>query len=84
MKSNKKLCNITLYKSFGKKVDIARYGTNIQSIVPVGAVTKIRYFPQREQQQRQEEQQKHPFQVMFQMKLQEADMDENQSFQMYC
>lgn len=66
-------------------MDIARYGSNIQSIVPVGAVTKIRYFPQREQQKRQEEeQQKHPFQVMFQMKLREADMDENQSFQMYC
>ena len=52
--------------------------------MPVGAVTQIRYSPQREQQQRQSEQKEHPFQVMFQMQLKEAPMDENQSFQLYC
>lgn len=52
--------------------------------MPVGAVTQIRYSPKREQQNRQSEQKEHPFQVMFQMKLKEASMEENQSFQLYC
>ena len=52
--------------------------------MPVGAVTQIRYSPQRDQQQRQGEQKEHPFQVMFQMQLKEAPMEENQSFQLYC
>ena len=67
-----------------KKVDIARYERGFSSIVPVGAVTQIRYSPQREQQQRQGEQKEHPFHMMFQMQLKEAPMDEKQSFQLYC
>ena len=65
-------------------MDIARYEKGFSSIVPVGAVTQIRYFPQREQRQRQGEQKEHPFQVMLQMQLKEAPMEENQSFQLYC
>ena len=68
----------------GKKVDIARYERGFSSIVPVGAVTQIRYSPKREQQQRQGESKEHPFQMMFQMQLKEAPMEENQSFQLYC
>ena len=52
--------------------------------MPVGAVTQIRYSPKREQRNRQSEPQEHPFQMMFQMKLKEAPMEENQSFQLYC
>ncbi|MCI7129677.1 MAG: hypothetical protein MSA09_03775 [Lachnospiraceae bacterium] len=64
-------------------MDIARYVRGYESIMPVGAVSQIRYSPKREQQ-RQSEQKEHPFQVMFQMQLKEAPMEENQSFQMYC
>ena len=71
-------------KFLGKKVDIAKYARGFESIIPVGAVTQIRYFPQREQRQRQGEQKEHPFQVMLQMQLKEAPMEENQSFQLYC
>ena len=71
-------------KSFGRKVDIARYERGFSSIVPVGAVTQIRYSPKREQQQRQGESKEHSFQMMFQMQLKEAPMEENQSFQLYC
>ena len=71
-------------KLYGRKVDIARYEKGFSSIVPVGAVTQIRYSPKREQQNRQSEPQEHPFQMMFQMKLKEAPMVENQSFQLYC
>lgn len=67
-----------------RKVDIARYARGFESIMPVGAVTQIRYLPQREQQQRKGEQKEHSFQMMFQMKLKEAPMEENQSFQAYC
>ena len=52
--------------------------------MPVGAVSQIRYTPKRQQQDRQSEPQEHPFQVMFQMKLKETPMEENQSFQLYC
>ena len=69
---------------FREKVDIARYVKGYESIVPVGAVTQIRYSPQREQRQRQGEQKEHPFHVMLQMQLKEAPMEENQSFQLYC
>lgn len=69
---------------YRKKVDIARYVRGFESIVPVGAVTQIRYSPKREQQNRQSESQERSFQMMFQMKLKEAPMDENQSFQAYC
>ena len=69
---------------YGRKVDIARYVRGFDSIVPVGAVTQIRYSPKREQQQRQGESKEHPFQMMFQMQLKEAPMEENQSFQLYC
>ena len=65
-------------------MDIAKYARGFESIIPVGAVTQIRYFPQREQRQRQGEQKEHPFQVMLQMQLKEATMEENQSFQLYC
>lgn len=65
-------------------MDIARYERNVKTIVPVGAVTKIQYFPPKRQQQSQEEKREHPFHVMFEMKLREAPMDENQSFQAYC
>ena len=68
---------------YRKKVDIARYVRGFESIVPVGAVTQIRYSPKREQQ-RQGESKEHPFQMMFQMKLKETPMEENQSFQLYC
>ena len=64
-------------------MDIARYVRGIDSIMPVGAVSQIRYSPKREQQ-RQGEQKEHPFHVMFQMQLKEAPMEENQSFQLYC
>ena len=70
-------------KLYGRKVDIARYEKGFSSIVPVGAVTQIRYSPKREQQ-RQGESKEHPFQMMFQMKLKEAPMEENHSFQLYC
>ena len=52
--------------------------------MPVGAVTQIRYSPKREQQQRQGESKERSFQMMFQMQLKEAPMEENQSFQLYC
>ena len=65
-------------------MDIAKYARGFESIIPVGAVTQIRYFPQREQRQRQGEQKEHPFRVMLQMQLKEATMEENQSFQLYC
>lgn len=65
-------------------MDIAKYARGFESIMPVGAVTQIRYSPQREQKQRQGEQKEHPFHVMFQMQLKEAPMEENQSFQLYC
>ena len=65
-------------------MDIAKYARGFESIIPVGAVTQIRYFPQREQRQRQGEQKEHPFQAMLQMQLKEAPMEENQSFQLYC
>lgn len=67
-----------------KKVDIARYVRGFESIMPVGAVTQIRYSPKREQQNRQGKAKEHPFHVMFQMQLKEAPMEENQSFQLYC
>ena len=70
-------------KFLGKKVDIAKYARGFESIIPVGAVTQIRYSPKREQQ-RQGESKEHPFQMMFQMKLKETPMEENQSFQLYC
>ena len=71
-------------KFLGKKVDIAKYARGFESIMPVGAVSQIRYTPKRQQQDRQSEPQEHPFQVMFQMKLKETPMEENQSFQLYC
>ena len=49
--------------------------------MPVGAVTQIRYSPKREQQGESKER---SFQMMFQMQLKEAPMEENQSFQLYC
>ena len=67
-----------------KKVDIAKYVRGYESIIPVGAVTQIRYFPQREQRQRQGEQKQNSFHMMLQMQLKEAPMEENQSFQAYC
>ena len=65
-------------------MDIARFERGYQNILPVGAVTQIRYFPQHQQQRRQEEKKEHPFEVLFQMQLKEAPMEENQSFQLYC
>ena len=84
-RTEKQLHVVTIDLSFhGRKVDIARYARGFESIMPVGAVTQIRYSPQREQKQRQGEQKEHPFHVMFQMQLKEAPMEENQSFQLYC
>ncbi|MEY8332358.1 hypothetical protein AALB53_04460 [Lachnospiraceae bacterium 47-T17] len=63
---------------------IAKYDKGYQRIVPVGAITRIQYFPQRGQQNRQEEKKEQSFHMVFQMKLNETPMDENQSFQAYC
>lgn len=70
-----------------KKVVIARYEKSYQSIIPVGAVTRIQYFPPKGQQNRQEEKKEQSFHMVFQMKLNEVPkmpMEENQSFQAYC
>lgn len=67
-----------------KKVAIARYAKGYQSIVPVGAVTRIQYFPPKGQQNRQGEKKEQSFHMVFQMKLNEIPMEENQSFQAYC
>jgi len=67
-----------------KKVAVAKYARGYQSIVPVGAITRIQYFPPKGQQNRQEGKKEQSFQMMFQMKLNEIPMDENQSFQAYC
>lgn len=65
-------------------MDIAKYVRGFESIMPVGAVSKIRYSPNRQQQKRQNEQKEHPFQMMFQMKLRDAPLEEHSSFQAYC
>lgn len=65
-------------------MDIAKYERGYQSIVPIGAVTRIQYFPQRRQQKQQEEKKDHTFQTMFQMQLRETPREENQNFQAYC
>jgi hypothetical protein len=66
-------------------VDIATvkdlYG---KEIVPVGAVTSIRYVPDRRQKQKKQEKRQPSFKMMLDAQMKESPMDENQSFQLYC
>lgn len=73
-----------ILQKYRRERDVAKYEKSVLGIVPVGAVTQIRYFPQREQRRRQEEQEEHPFHLMLRMQLKEAPMEENQNFQLYC
>ncbi len=68
----------------GREADIAKYAKGYQGIMPVGAVAQIRYSPQREQQQRKQGKKEHPFEVLLQIQLREAPMEEDQRFQVYC
>ena len=52
--------------------------------MPVGAVSQIRYMPQREKGQQQEQKKEHPFQMIFQAKLNDLPAGETTGFQIYC
>lgn len=66
-------------------MDIAKYEYGYESILPVGAVTQIRYLPKQNRQGRQGEKKERPFEAYFRMQLErEPQKDENQSFQAYC
>lgn len=65
-------------------MDIAKYVNGYQSIMPVGAVSQIRYMPQREKRQQQEQKKEHPFQVIFRAKLNDLPVGETTGFQVYC
>lgn len=52
--------------------------------MPVGAVTQIRYMPQREKRGQQQEKKEHPFRMIFQAKLDQLPVEETSSFQVYC
>ena len=65
-------------------MDIAKYENGYQSIMPVGAISQIRYMPQREKRQQQEQKKEHPFQVIFQAKLNDLPVGETTGFQVYC
>ncbi|MBO5246638.1 MAG: hypothetical protein J6B28_05185 [Eubacterium sp.] len=65
-------------------MDIARIEYGYQSILPVGAVTKIRYLPKQGRQQQQGEQKESAFHTILKMQLQENQREETHSFQAYC
>jgi hypothetical protein len=68
----------------GRKVDIAKYESRYQSIIPVGAVTRICYLPEKGKQQNKRERKEPSFEMVLDAHMKESPMDENQSFQVYC
>ena len=65
-------------------MDIAKYEYGYQSIMPVGAITQIRYMPQREKRQQQEQKKEQSFRMIFKSKLEDLPVGETTGFQVYC
>jgi predicted 3-demethylubiquinone-9 3-methyltransferase (glyoxalase superfamily) len=69
----------------GRKVETAKYMEFYQSVIPVGAVTRISYLPdQKQRQKKQRKKEEKSFELTLSDKVNEKPMDENQSFQLYC
>ena len=65
-------------------MDIAKYEFGYQSIMPVGAVTQIRYMPQRDKRQQQEQKKESSFQMIFRAQLEDKAVEEAPKFDVYC
>ena len=52
--------------------------------MPVGAITQIRYMPQRDKRQQQEQKKEPSFQMIFRAQLEDKAVEEAPKFDVYC